>query len=327
MDDNKPLVSILIPNYNKAPYLRDTLDSVLNQTYQNWECIIVDDRSTDGSWEVLLDYQDKDNRFKIFKRPDHLHKGGNVCRNYAFQLSSGDFIQWLDSDDILDNRKIEAQINDLKQYRGEKVMSISNWEFFTTNINNVNINFERWESYSNDGVSALTHLWMNKQFFPIFVFLIPKKIAGKVNDWNEEILKNQDGEYSTKIILEANKLCYSKDSVGFYRKPNKGHVSAGNSFEVYDSFLESIKKCENYVLKRRDTEEVRKAIASNYEILFIKFYDMFPSLAEKCWGYLLHVKGNQILVNRKKPILLSLSYIFGYKLIFKFRNITKSILG
>ena len=95
------LISILIPNYNKAPYLRECLDSVLAQTYSNWECIIVDDHSTDRSWEIIEGFYKKDSRFKIFVRPDHLPKGGNVCRNFGLEISKGNFIFYLDSDDVL----------------------------------------------------------------------------------------------------------------------------------------------------------------------------------------------------------------------------------
>ena len=95
------LISILIPNYNKANYLRETLDSVFAQTYTNWECIIVDDHSTDNSWEILQEYTIRDSRFEIRKRPGHLPKGGNACRNYAFELSEGEFVNWFDSDDVM----------------------------------------------------------------------------------------------------------------------------------------------------------------------------------------------------------------------------------
>nr|WP_192350944.1 glycosyltransferase family 2 protein [Algoriphagus sp. Y33] len=95
------LVSILIPNFNKAPYLQECLESVLAQTYKNWECIIVDDSSTDDSWEIINDFLALDSRFQIFKRPGHLPKGGNVCRNFALEKSKGDFIFFLDSDDVL----------------------------------------------------------------------------------------------------------------------------------------------------------------------------------------------------------------------------------
>ncbi|MFC3415150.1 glycosyltransferase family 2 protein [Algoriphagus hitonicola] len=94
------LISILIPNYNKSPYLRETLDSVLNQTYTHWECIIVDDHSTDNSWEILEEYSAKDSRFRLYKRPDDRKPGGNAARNVAIEKAKGEYVAFLDSDDI-----------------------------------------------------------------------------------------------------------------------------------------------------------------------------------------------------------------------------------
>ncbi|TDQ19592.1 glycosyl transferase family 2 [Algoriphagus boseongensis] len=108
------LVSILIPNYNKERLLRKTLDSILSQKYQEWECIIVDDRSTDNSFEILKEYGNKDSRFKIFERPLDIPKGANFCRNYAYSLSQGEFIQWFDSDDIMYPWFLEKKVNYLK---------------------------------------------------------------------------------------------------------------------------------------------------------------------------------------------------------------------
>lgn len=97
----KGLVSILIPNYNKAEFIPDTLDSIIAQEYTNWECIIVDDHSTDESFGILEEYQKKDSRFIVVKRPNEILKGANFCRNHAFSLCKGEFIQWFDSDDIM----------------------------------------------------------------------------------------------------------------------------------------------------------------------------------------------------------------------------------
>ncbi len=118
------LTSILIPNYNKAAYLRATLDSILAQTNVNWECVIVDDHSTDSSCEILEEYAKIDSRFKIHKRPNHLAKGGNVCRNYAFINSSGKFIVFFDSDDLLYPNAIAERIN---------AISNSNYDFCVSN--------------------------------------------------------------------------------------------------------------------------------------------------------------------------------------------------
>jgi len=95
------LVSILIPNFNKAEFIAATLDSIITQEYPLWECIIVDDHSTDESLEILKRYEEKDSRFRVVLRPAGIPKGANFCRNHAFSLCKGEFIQWFDSDDIM----------------------------------------------------------------------------------------------------------------------------------------------------------------------------------------------------------------------------------
>lgn len=96
-----PLVSIIIPTFNRAHLIGETLDSVIAQTYKNWECIVVDDGSTDDTDKLLAKYIAQDSRFQYHHRPKDRLPGGNAARNYGFELSKGDYIQWFDSDDIM----------------------------------------------------------------------------------------------------------------------------------------------------------------------------------------------------------------------------------
>ena len=98
--DNK-LVSIIIPTFNRAHLIHETLDSIIAQTYPLWECILVDDGSFDNTLNVLNSYAETDNRFKVFERPKDKPKGANSCRNYGFSISKGEYINWFDSDDIM----------------------------------------------------------------------------------------------------------------------------------------------------------------------------------------------------------------------------------
>lgn len=95
------LVSIIIPTYNRAHLLGETLNSVMAQTYRNWECIVVDDGSTDHTNELLEFYNKKDSRIQYHHRPKSYPKGANPFRNYGFKLSHGEYVQWFDSDDII----------------------------------------------------------------------------------------------------------------------------------------------------------------------------------------------------------------------------------
>lgn len=107
------MISILIPIYNRSTLFPITMDSILKQSYEDWECIIVDDGSDDGTWELISKMSTQDQRVKVFKRPDSMMKGPSACRNYAFSKSNGDFIQYFDSDDIMHPDHLKLKINEI----------------------------------------------------------------------------------------------------------------------------------------------------------------------------------------------------------------------
>jgi glycosyltransferase involved in cell wall biosynthesis len=104
---NISLISIIIPCYNQAQYLPETLQSVLDQTYTNWECVIVNDGSPDNTEEVALEWTKKDQRFKYFKK---LNGGLADARNYGIKASSGEYILPLDSDDLIAATYLEKAV-------------------------------------------------------------------------------------------------------------------------------------------------------------------------------------------------------------------------
>ena len=102
-----PLVSILIPAYNSEKWIRSTIKSALDQTWSNKEIIIVDDGSIDNTYKIAKEYESEN--VKVFTQKN---SGACVARNLAFSYSKGDFIQWLDADDILHSDKISIQLAD-----------------------------------------------------------------------------------------------------------------------------------------------------------------------------------------------------------------------
>lgn len=109
------LVSIIIPTYNRAELVTETLDSIRNQSYQKWECIIVDDGSTDKTEEAIKKYIENNPKFSYYKRPSSLVKGANACRNYGYSKIKGDYVNWFDSDDIMHTDKLKIQVNHLQK--------------------------------------------------------------------------------------------------------------------------------------------------------------------------------------------------------------------
>lgn len=104
-----PLISVIIPTYNRMKLLEETLSSVKAQTYTNWECIIVDDGSTDGTAEMINSEAKNNPRIHYLKRPESLPKGASACRNYGFSFCKGQFINWFDDDDLMHPRFLEKK--------------------------------------------------------------------------------------------------------------------------------------------------------------------------------------------------------------------------
>ena len=121
MENKKAKIDIILPNFNSSDYIKETIKSVIKQTYTNWNLIIVDDCSDEKTVNILKKYQ-KNKKFKIYFLKKN--QGAGYCRNYAIKKSKSPFIAFLDSDDIWKKNKLEAQI---------KFMNENNYSFTYTN--------------------------------------------------------------------------------------------------------------------------------------------------------------------------------------------------
>src|SRR5947209_18849520 len=125
----KPLVSILIPAYNAEAWVAETIRSALAQTWPRKEIIVVDDGSNDRTAEVARQFTSKE-VFVVSTK----NQGAAAARNHAFQLSQGDYIQWLDADDLLAPDKIERQLAALREFENRRILLSSSWAYFNYRI-------------------------------------------------------------------------------------------------------------------------------------------------------------------------------------------------
>ena len=136
-----PLISIITPFKNTSSFLNECLDSIVQQTYQNWELLIVDDHSTDDSFSIVNAYAKKDERIKLLK-----NKGKGIIKalQLGFSKSSGTYITRMDSDDIMHVRKLELMIEDLIQH-GKKHIATGLVKYFSEDgISEGYASYERW---------------------------------------------------------------------------------------------------------------------------------------------------------------------------------------
>jgi glycosyltransferase involved in cell wall biosynthesis len=112
--NRQPLVSVIMPVYNPGDYLVDAIESILNQTYQNFEFIIVDDASTDDSWKIIKSYTKKDKRIRSYKNP--LNLGVSLTSNFAISKVRGNYIARMDSDDVSAPTRLQKQVAFLNRH-------------------------------------------------------------------------------------------------------------------------------------------------------------------------------------------------------------------
>jgi glycosyltransferase involved in cell wall biosynthesis len=307
MKSEFPLVSILMPNFNKEIFLRETLLSIVNQRYSNWECIIVDDHSTDTSWTILTEFANLDPRIMVIRRPDQLIKGANSCRNFAFSLSSGEYIQYLDSDDQLSPDKLERQINQAQEGELNDVF-VSNWILATLGLNAELNCFDRFDDYPSDPLDLILKGWKERSYVPIFSYLLPRNLVEISGGWDENLIRNQDGEFSCRLLANANKVYY--DNVGFgayFHSIGSGHVSENSSLEAIESVWYSFLSYEEVIKTKRFDNSVRKALVANYQHLFFVSIGNFPGIAKQAF-----------LKVRTLGYRLDFEYIFFLKLFLWF---------
>lgn len=195
------MISIIIPTYNREDLIQETLDSILAQSETNWECLLIDDGSTDQTWNVLQNYSSRDKRFKIFQRQDfNKPKGANACRNIGIEKSSGDFILFLDSDDLLGFNFLSSVKDKITNTKNDLIIYQSAY-FFENNLNEENI----VKINSVDGL--ITSFFKKESIWLISNPLIKRAfIAEKQIFFNENLLAAQDWEFYMKILLLNPKL-------------------------------------------------------------------------------------------------------------------------
>lgn len=252
MPDFSPLVSIVIPVYNRGNLIGETLDSVLKQSYLNWECLIIDDGSEDGTANVVKNYCEKDRRFHFYPRSQDNLKGASACRNYGIKNSKGSYLQFLDSDDLLHEEKLE---NQLKFLENKKVsaLAICKWGYFTHPTDFKKRLKHTCHSFKNfnSGMELLKVLGRYNEILPVHAYLIPKELISKAGLWNEKLSTNDDAEFFTRIILNSEEIVMVPEAKVFYRINNHDKLSEFDSKDKIESSIYSWKLIESYLKKNK----------------------------------------------------------------------------
>ena len=226
----KPLISIIIPIYNRSDIIVHTLESIIKQSYENWECILVDDGSDDDIEIVVNIFCKKDKRFSFYRRPNNLSKGPSSCRNFGFYKSTGAYIKWFDSDDILLPDALEKQIS----YMDDEVdVVVSKLELKNIEKNKT---IEVNEIFSNRLIED--YLLGNVSFYvsgPLWErsFLFNKEL------FDEKIRNLDDWDFNLRMMYDKPRIFFLDEVIAIYRIHEDSllhELGKCNFNEIYSEF-------------------------------------------------------------------------------------------
>ncbi|MFZ2900380.1 MAG: glycosyltransferase [Saprospiraceae bacterium] len=286
MTEKKPLVSIIMPAYNAEYHILDALKSALTQTYSNIEIIVINDGSIDNTANIIR--RVPNDKIKIINQP---HQGVSAARNTGLREANGEYIQFLDADDLISPEKISSQVSIL--LNNHNCISFCETRFFLDGKDPIHehiISWDPWHSQAKkyDPVEFLVRLWggyghQNTGMIQTNAWLCPREILNKAGMWREDISVDDDGEYFTRVILNSDGLLFSFQGLNYYRKYPAGekNLSALKNYKAYESIFKSISSKEEQILRKGKNPFVMCAIAHQYTSFYYSCFPYYPSLMLK----------------------------------------------
>jgi len=263
----KPLVSILIPAYNAQRWIADTIRSALAQTWPRKEIIIVDDGSKDKTLSVARQFASKN--VSVVKQEN---RGASTARNKAFELCQGDYIQWLDADDLLTPDKIAKQVEASDRYGSERTLFSSAWGQFYYRIDKASFTpTSLWCDLSP--LDWLIRKIGHNLHMPPATWLVSRQLTQAAGPWDTRLSLDDDGEYFCRVILASDAVHFLPNVKVFYRRSGFGSLSSRDeSQRKMESQLLSMQLHIQHVRSLEDSERVREACLNYMQRRFHRFY-------------------------------------------------------
>ena len=283
-----PLVSILIPAYNAQEWIADTIKSAICQSWKHKEIIIVDDGSSDQTLAVARQFAS--HQVAVVHKEN---QGAAATRNHALSLSQGDYIQWLDADDLLSPDKVAKQMEAAEKWRSDRTLFSSAWGFF---------------AYRPDRAKfSPTSLWCDLSpiewqlrkmeenlHMQTATWLVSRGLAEAAGPWDLRLISDDDGEYFCRIILASEGIRFVPDARVFYRMTPLSRLSyIGQSDRKKEAMFLSMRLHVRYIRSVEDSDRVRAACITYLQNWLINFYpertdivEELQELAKELGGYL-----------------------------------------
>lgn len=258
------MVSIIIPVYNQENFLAETLHSILKQTYSNWECVLINDGSTDNSVAIINQFVALDNRFQLITSEN---KGVSHARNLGLKQMKGDFILFVDGDDLIHPEKLQkAMVNFQKNENLSIVFNQTN--YFQDTIENtlfpMTIDAELLD-FNN-----LLLYWNEKIIIPIHSAII-KKILFTDITFNTHLTAQEDWLVWLQVFQQNPKVVVLDEVLSYYRKHNSSRTQA---ISLKEDHFKALEIFENYLT----TKDYKTLMLHQIKRYYNKYYESLYKL-------------------------------------------------
>ncbi len=268
-----PLVSILIPCFNAGAFVAQAIESSIGQTWPAKETIVVNDGSGDDSVAIARGYEAQG--VKVVDQPN---KGASAARNTALSIARGEYVQFLDADDLLAPDKIETQMRRLSQL-GKGALASGAWaRFFRSPEDAVFTPFANWRDLS--GVEFLQlHYEQGCMMHPA-AWLAPRRLLDRAGGWDESLSLNDDGEYFARVMLLADSIAFCPEARSYYRSGQEGTLSGRNDERAMSSLYRSVELTLDGLLAADRSPRTLAAAAYAWKWTSYELYPASPELSK-----------------------------------------------
>jgi glycosyltransferase involved in cell wall biosynthesis len=272
---SKHLVSILIPAYNAQEFLSDTVRSALAQSWSPKEIIIVDDGSRDETLAVARQFESASVKVSTQK-----NQGAAATRNAAYSMAQGDFIQWLDADDLLSPDKVACQMRAAERWGGNTLYS-SAWAFFMYRPQKARFTpTALWADMPP--LEWMTRKMEQNLHMQTATWLVSRELTEAAGPWNTQLLGDDDGEYFARVLMASDSVKFLSEGKVYYRVTPSSRLSyIGKSDRKMEAQLASMELNIQYLRSLEDSPRVRAACRTYLCNWLIHFYPERPDLVAR----------------------------------------------
>lgn len=311
-----PEVSIIIPVFNREFVLQETLDSVTNQTFSDWECILVDDGSTDRSQEICKNQAQKDDRFRCYVRTDFSeNKGPSACRNIGIEKAKGKYAVFLDSDDLLAETCLENRISKTHQNLNMDAWIFEMQDFDEKGFGKICNTYPTSSEYTNETFLRMILRYQNP--FSVTCPLWKLESLKKINGFDESFSRLEDPDLHARAFMNDFQFEYhfNQKADCFYRVDQNYHNRFSNDDFLKNYIFSFVKFYGKYLQfyedQRTQFPYIKEELSKSLLLLF-KDHLLDQGLGKQ------HFK--TVLSFAKKHVMLSNSTFSSLRILRFYRN-------